>query len=914
VRSIRARVSAVWFCGLIVLICLPNFASPRPRFAPASIKKTSATDFDEASASFALVTYLGGSGVESAAGIAVDALGNMYVAGTTSSTNLPVSPGGFQPSNQGGDVDGFVMKLSPTGSLVYSTYLGGKGRDEIYGLAVDRLGNAYVTGFTDSKNFPATEGALGGKGYYFTAKLNATGSELMYSTRGIGGRAIAVDSSGNAYVAGATDEKDFTTTPGAFQTKFGGGQIDAFVAKLNAAGDALVYATYLGGAKYEYISAIAVDPDGNAYAAGNFVNTPYSEQGTFPTTPGAYLEGLPPHPAAFVSKLNSAGSALIYSTYVEASTVSGIAIDADGNAYVTGDGTFIPATANAFQKSSGGVCCYYVSQFYNGGGDAFVMKLNRTGSALVYSTYLGGSNYDAGRSIAVDSLGNAYVVGFTDSADFPVAHPLQTVSRGIIRSDNGGSGWNAASRGLRIGDVRVLVTDPRNSSTLYAGSQLGLFKSTDRGNNWTAINDGLTKTNPIVPYPAYDPAYGVRALVIDPANSSTLYAVLESGLFKSTDGGNSWNLLRSGFVGGLAFNPADPSTIYAAAHTVIKSRDGGITWTELNLGPNDNIGWVNKVVVASTSPPTIFADLFLEATNPESIGVVKSTDGGITWRNVGRAASGRGPGGSPPNVSVPLVVDPRAPSIVYAGSLKSTDSGETWNELNFTHGFINALAIDPAMSSTLYAAAGQYPEPGVYKSTDGGASWSLTPLNGAPVYSLAIDSNSPAVVYAGTGIISDAFLTKLDPAGSALSFSTMLGGFGSDGANSVAVDPLGNVYIGGATASSGLPVANALQAKYGGSGDAFVAMIGSLRSLTPRITGASINGKTLTVFGESFDFGATILIDGKAQAKTENDQSNPGTALMARKSAARIAIGQTVKLQVRNPDSTLSPEFSFTRP
>ncbi len=224
----------VWFCGLIVLICLPNFASPRPRLAPVCIKKMSGTDFDETSASFALVTYLGGSGVESAAGVAVDALGNVYVAGTTSSTNLPVSVGGFQPSNQGGDDDGFVMKLSPAGSLVYSTYLGGKGRDEIYGIAVDRLGNAYVTGFTDSKNFPVTELALGGKGYYFTAKLNATGSELMYSTRGIGGRAIAVDASGNAYVAGATDDKDFTTTPGAFQTKFGGGQIDAFVAKRQA--------------------------------------------------------------------------------------------------------------------------------------------------------------------------------------------------------------------------------------------------------------------------------------------------------------------------------------------------------------------------------------------------------------------------------------------------------------------------------------------------------------------------------------------------------------------------------------------------------------------------------------------------------------------------------------------------------
>src|SRR5258708_4266370 len=215
-RVKRAKCSTPLVCGLILLACFLNSPCPQPRTAAASTKT-----IDEGSSLLQLLTYLGGSGADSAAGVAVDSLGNVYVAGTTSSANLPVSPGALQLTNQGGDSDGFVIKLSPAGSLVYSTYVGGKGRDAIYGLGVDRLGNAYVTGFTDSKNFPTTEGAVAGKDSYFTAKLNATGSQLVYSTRKIGGSAIAVDASGNAYVAGGTVEKDFPTTPGAFQTTFG---------------------------------------------------------------------------------------------------------------------------------------------------------------------------------------------------------------------------------------------------------------------------------------------------------------------------------------------------------------------------------------------------------------------------------------------------------------------------------------------------------------------------------------------------------------------------------------------------------------------------------------------------------------------------------------------------------------------
>ena len=245
--------------------------------------------------------------------------------------------------------------------LAYSTYLGGSGRDDGYGIAVDASGNAYVIGSTRSSNFPTTSGAFqttcGGQCEFdeadaFASKLNAVGSALMYSTYlgGSGadsGRSIAVDASGNAYVTGITHSSDFPTTPGAFQTASAGNG-DTFVSKLNAAGSALMYSTYLGeevGGNPDDSGegdGIAVDASGNAYVTGM---TSFSD---FPTTPGAFQTISPPYGGAFafVSKLNAAGSALVYSTYLGEGIGSGIAADASGNAYVTGStGSDFPTTS-----------------------------------------------------------------------------------------------------------------------------------------------------------------------------------------------------------------------------------------------------------------------------------------------------------------------------------------------------------------------------------------------------------------------------------------------------------------------------------------------------------------------------------------------------------------------------------------
>jgi hypothetical protein len=306
--------------------------------------------------------------------------------------------------------------------LSYSTYLGssnlsgGSNLDVGYGVAVDSSGNAYVTGYTNSSDFPTLDSfqaTNGGGQDAFVTKLNPTGSGLVYSTYlgGSGndvGTGIVVDSSGNAYVVGSTDSTNFPTL-NPFQATVAGGT-DAFVTKLNPTGSALVYSTYLGGSGDDVGASIVADSSGNAYVAGLTSSTNFPTLNPFQATNGGGRD-------AFVTKLNPTGSGLVYSTYLGGrgdDVGTSIVADSSGNAYVTGftDSTDFP-TLNPFQATS------------RGGNDAFVTKLNPMGSALVYSTYLGGSGNDGGAGIAVDSSGNAYITGSTASIDFPTSNAFQ---------------------------------------------------------------------------------------------------------------------------------------------------------------------------------------------------------------------------------------------------------------------------------------------------------------------------------------------------------------------------------------------------------------------------------------------------------------------------------------------------------
>jgi hypothetical protein len=373
-------------------------------------------------------TYLGGTGADQGWSVAVDSAGQAFLAGFTTSTNFPTA-NAIQAAN-GGFQDAFVAKLNAAGTaLVYSTYLGGSSTEQARGIAIDSAGNAYVTGFTGSTNFPtanafqAAQGA-GNSQDIFVAKLNASGTALVYSTYlgGDGaldfGEGIAVDSAGNAYVTGVTNSSNFPTANAIQAAHAGGG--DVFVTKFNAAGNALVYSTYLGGSDFEIAEHIAVDSSGGAYVTGDTRSTNY------PTLSPIQAANAGGANDAFVSKVNAAGNALVYSTYLGGSASDqgeSVAVDSGGNAYITGttDSTNFP-TANALQPANGGVG---ITQ------DAFVTKLNASGSALIYSTYLGGSGGEVGHGIAVDSAGNAYVTGGSGSnTSFPTANAIQCVRAG----------------------------------------------------------------------------------------------------------------------------------------------------------------------------------------------------------------------------------------------------------------------------------------------------------------------------------------------------------------------------------------------------------------------------------------------------------------------------------------------------
>jgi hypothetical protein len=402
-------------------------------------------------------TYLGGSGEENVSGelftvggIARHSDGSAYVTGSTTSADFPTA-NAVQPLRGVGTA--FVTKLDPSGARVYSTYLGGSLLSEGQKVTVDAAGHAYVIGWTMSRDFP-TVGALqpvygGGEGDAFVAKLNPAGSALVYSTYLGGakteyGYAIAVDASGNAHVAGYTESTDFPTV-NARQAAFGGGQFDPFIAKINPSGSALVYSTYHGGTKEEEALGIKVDAAGNAYVVG-WTSSPDFPllnpiQGTFGGGSGD----------AYVLKLSPTGS-LLYSTYLGGSGEEqgyGIALDPTGSAYVTGTtGSVNFPTVRAFQATFGGQA------------DAFVTKLNPAGSAIVYSTYLGGGGRDEGRGIAVSLGGEAFVAGRTASSNFPLVTPVQAALGGdfdafVVKLDAngvprystylGGSGFDAAS-------------------------------------------------------------------------------------------------------------------------------------------------------------------------------------------------------------------------------------------------------------------------------------------------------------------------------------------------------------------------------------------------------------------------------------------------------------------------------------
>jgi len=423
-------------------------------------------------------TYLGGSGGDVAYGIAVDSSGDAYVTGSTASINFPVRSA--EQATLAGSSDAFVAELNAAGSgLVYATYIGGTQADVGSAIAIDKSGNAFITGSTSSTNFPVTPGAFetlyggngqeNGKGDAFVAKLSSSGS-LVYASYlgGTGpdfGQGIAVDSAGDAYVTGSTQSFDFPTANPLYVgndsctvvNQIETCTADAFVTEVNPIGTALVYSTYLGGSAADSGQAIAVDALGDAYVTGYTYSTNFPTQSAWQSSNNGGSD-------AFVTELGPGGTSLVFSTYLGGAgndQAFGLALGPGGDIYVTGftQSTDFYTTPNVFQT------------LYGLNGDAFVTRFAPGGTSVIFSTYIGGSQADQGNAIAVDSAGNSVVVGVTQSSDFPTLDASQNIP-GLF-----GAGSCSTSTGVGTeicSDAFVVRLNPSGAglySTYLGGSQ-----------------------------------------------------------------------------------------------------------------------------------------------------------------------------------------------------------------------------------------------------------------------------------------------------------------------------------------------------------------------------------------------------------------------------------------------------------
>ncbi|MFN0085202.1 MAG: FG-GAP-like repeat-containing protein [Blastocatellia bacterium] len=570
----------------------------------------------------------------------------------------------------------------------------------------------------------------------------------------------------------------------------------------------LVYASLLGGNNSETAYAVAVDADGNAYLAGETSSVDFP--GASPIQPAVL--GVD----AMVLKMNAAGTALVYAAYLGgdgADSARGIAVDGAGNAYAAGftQSANFPTTPGALQTAIAGP------------DSAFVTKLNAQGSALSYSTFLGASQGEAAQAITVDGSGSAYVLGTTGSADFPAANLTNArIGSSLYKTASGGATWAGQGGALPSRQVLAIAIDPKAPMTIYAGTLLGVYKSANGGASWARPGTGEFAAIQSVD------------LEIDPVTPSTVYSVTGGGLLRSLDGGATWELKVAGISNAfqfydLAMDPKNPRTLYVGTDAgVFASSNGGDNWGPINTGLT-GIGFPNpprvrKIAIDPVNPSTVYLST--------SRNVFRSIDGGASW-----AAANTGLGGGLSEAPL-IVIDPSSPQTLYAallnGLYKTVNGGGNWTAINsgltaVVNGAsvtyrINALAIEPGAPMTLYAGTNGF---GVFKSVNGGAAWSAanTGLNNQTVSALAIDPGGPMTVWAGTNAGFDLLVARIAPAGNALGFLKILGGYETEGARGIALDREGRVYLTGVTNSPNYPAVNAFQSALGGSNDGFVTKL-----------------------------------------------------------------------------------------
>lgn len=867
-------------------------------------------------------TFLGGTGSDEGFAIAVDNTGNAYLTGTTYSNNFNTfAP--LQTLNRGGKFDAFVTKLNAAGNaIIYSTYLGGSAEDSGQGIAVDSLGNAYIAGITNSPDFTtrnAFQPALNGQANdAFITKLNSDGTAIIYSSF-LGGSnidqafAIALDAGNNAYLAGSTSSPDFNTRSPLQPANRGGA--DAFIAKVNASGSALVYSTFLGGAGLDEAYSVAVDPAGNAYFAGSTASNDFNVVNAIQFNNFGQQD-------AFLAKVNVNGSALLYSTYLGGSALDAaydVAVDTNGNAYLTGH-TFSAdfRTVEPFQANNRGSSDAFVSKFnengsvllystYLGGAqgdfgrsialgpnneillagrtsstdfnnvnavqdtnrgnlDAFVSKFNAQGSALLYSTYLGGTQDDFAFGLATDNVGNAYVTGDTRSTDFNTRNPLQAANRGgldafVTKLNSNGSDFAYSTylggSGEDLGLGVAIDTAGNAYITGYTSSNdystRNPLQATSRGGLEVFVTKILSDSNDI----AFNTYFGGNgsdtgnAIAVDgggnayitgattstnlPTRNPLQAAIGGGGLdaFVAKFNASGSNLIYSTYLGGSFGDQARGIAVDAAGNAYIT----GSTFS-------DNF----PILGALQATPRGLGDAFITKLNAAGSSLLYSTY----------------LGGSATDEANAIALDTTGAAYV-AGDTFSNDFN-TRNALQAnTRGqqdaFIAKLTPNGAQLAYSTYLGGRRNDLANGIAVDAGGNAYLT----GSTTSLDFNTANPYQNSYGGGDF-DAFVAKLNPTGSALAYSTYLGGALGDNGNAIAVDAGGNAYVTGISSSTNFPRLNPLQADNRGGNDAFITKLNA--------AGTALLYSTY-LGGSNDDRGAGITVDSIGTAYVTGATASP---------------------------------------
>ena len=598
----------------------------------------------------------------------------------------------------------------------------------------------------------------------------------------------------------------------------------------------LAYSTYLGGSSYDYGFGIAVDSGGNAYVTGYTGSTDFP--GTAASFSGALCSGCS---HVFVTKLNSTGTATVYSTYFGGNGHDygqSIAVDSSGNAYLTGitGSSNFPLAGSAFQGTLNG--------FYN----SFVTVLNAAGTGLLYSTFLGGSGQDWGYSIALDGGANPniYVAGQSYSSDFPVVGtPISTAPPVLYHSNNGASSWLGGTNFPSL-SVQMIAVDGGTPGSVYAaGWAIGVYKSTDGGNTWAPT--ALTRT--------YVQSH---ALVIDPTTtgtSATLYAGNGSTVYRLTSGGSTLASFNVGAccANALALNPNNSAQLYVGTSSQgvwVSSNANGASpsFTQLTT--------TGLIISPYTTPPSINALAVDKTTGAlyagTSRGVFQLPAGGTSWNAFSN--------GLPSSTYIYALVED-ASSNLYASNYSTLYTTSTasaaWVSISgsgssaLPYGSTN-VAVDPLVAGTIYA--GGYN--GLFKTTNGGATWALSNsgVQQKLINALAVDPVNSINVYVGTQNIM-AFVAKFSAAGSAI-YSAQYGGMGDTWSDAGAADSSGNFYVGGYTDATGIPGPLVGQTTFPGT------FTGSVSGFLVKINSTGGVAYDRYLGGSMWDYVAGVAVDG----------------------------------------------------